>query len=638
MCKETTQLFDFLTLMENYKIEIPKIQRDYAQGRLSSSAKAAREDFASKLVRALVGEKPLLLDFVYGTVTPDVDGKNILYPLDGQQRLTTLFLLACLCQCAKSEWIFSYESRRAAKFFMEALKDENNISEILSFAQSQQTFIISGIIEKRSWFFTSWKEDVNIAGMLRMLDALYREISALQNRGKQFDFSRISFYVKAIPGNITDFDQIYLKMNARGKALSGWDNLKACLDSIVPGGMDKEYWSDCFNLKWPDLLWNPVDPKVEKVDSSMEVVVSYAFAATFKPGQYVDTNWEEFDGQQTKLIKSPAQEVELKHIVDSEKINQGRFDAYCKEWIYIPKDEDDERENEQTINDARARLCEERQTFINDFFGILDTFFSCLTENVFFIQQMSPWKLDIQKTDPCALAYGSKEEKEENRRRLLVYYALHNSKAIEQEKKEDWRRIVWNLIYNTQISNIEVFRSVFIALKELCNASEDILASIHTIQSNTGNDDLKSYNVQLQEEQDKAERINALDDVPIPRGFTSWKEAIVSAEKHAFFRGRISFLFHDGNGKVDWSLFKTKYQNARKFFDEAGVKQEFRDDGLCLSYCTYTLTTMGRWAGLGLTQKYGVTRFFLPLNFRMQYMSFFCPIKTLVGLLLLSRN
>ena len=159
MGKDTTQSFDFLRLMKEYKIEIPKIQRDYAQGRLSSSANSAREDFAGKLVRALVGETPLLLDFVYGTVAKDGDGRDILYPLDGQQRLTTLFLLACLCQCAEEKWTFSYESRRAAKFFMEELKNIDNMSAILSCAQKSQTSIISDIIKKCPCFFASWEED-----------------------------------------------------------------------------------------------------------------------------------------------------------------------------------------------------------------------------------------------------------------------------------------------------------------------------------------------------------------------------------------------------------------------------------------------------------------------------------------------
>src|SRR4051794_40516470 len=70
------------------RVEIPHIQRDFAQGRLDSSTTAIRENFLDVLCGALTGADPVGLDFVYGEVR-----KGVLHPLDGQQRLTTLFLL-----------------------------------------------------------------------------------------------------------------------------------------------------------------------------------------------------------------------------------------------------------------------------------------------------------------------------------------------------------------------------------------------------------------------------------------------------------------------------------------------------------------------------------------------------------------
>ena len=62
-------------------IKIPLIQRDYAQGRPSKKITSIREKFIKDIYR-------LNLDFVYGAT----NGKRFI-PLDGQQRLTTLFLL-----------------------------------------------------------------------------------------------------------------------------------------------------------------------------------------------------------------------------------------------------------------------------------------------------------------------------------------------------------------------------------------------------------------------------------------------------------------------------------------------------------------------------------------------------------------
>jgi uncharacterized protein with ParB-like and HNH nuclease domain len=70
------------------KIVIPIIQRDYAQGRMDPDIKRVRERFLDALYKAIV-DKPITLDFVYG----NIDSDGILTPLDGQQRLTTLFLL-----------------------------------------------------------------------------------------------------------------------------------------------------------------------------------------------------------------------------------------------------------------------------------------------------------------------------------------------------------------------------------------------------------------------------------------------------------------------------------------------------------------------------------------------------------------
>lgn len=74
------------------RIVIPKIQRDYAQGR--PSAKKIRERFLSSIYGAIDKESstPIELDFVYGELAR-VNGDILFMPLDGQQRLTTLFLL-----------------------------------------------------------------------------------------------------------------------------------------------------------------------------------------------------------------------------------------------------------------------------------------------------------------------------------------------------------------------------------------------------------------------------------------------------------------------------------------------------------------------------------------------------------------
>jgi uncharacterized protein with ParB-like and HNH nuclease domain len=84
----------FLELIDRYMILIPVIQRDYAQGRQTEDVIKIREDFVHDLLCFIKDStQPHYVDFVYGTVEYKNGHKDAFIPLDGQQRLTTLFLL-----------------------------------------------------------------------------------------------------------------------------------------------------------------------------------------------------------------------------------------------------------------------------------------------------------------------------------------------------------------------------------------------------------------------------------------------------------------------------------------------------------------------------------------------------------------
>ena len=97
----------FERFMEKYQVVIPKIQRLYVQGRQDSYGKKCLSSFASRLVDSVTKRGHCHLDFIYGI---DCDNGKVFEPLDGQQRLTTLFLLAWLCGKTKDSWVFKYES------------------------------------------------------------------------------------------------------------------------------------------------------------------------------------------------------------------------------------------------------------------------------------------------------------------------------------------------------------------------------------------------------------------------------------------------------------------------------------------------------------------------------------------------
>ena len=79
---------NFWSLLSKYPVTIPIIQRDYAQGRLSKEVEQIRNELLNTLYNAAHIDEKVDFDFIYGSVE-----ENEFIPLDGQQRLTTLFLL-----------------------------------------------------------------------------------------------------------------------------------------------------------------------------------------------------------------------------------------------------------------------------------------------------------------------------------------------------------------------------------------------------------------------------------------------------------------------------------------------------------------------------------------------------------------
>lgn len=171
------------------KVKIPMIQRDFAQGRQDKLE--LRTQFVNDLFKALEGKKDLNLDFIYGSISNDKE--NAFLPLDGQQRLTTLFLLHWLIiqlEVEKSEHFllslqkFSYETRDSARKFFQNLS---------SFSFNGDP--INSIIESL-WFKDSYMLDPTISAALNMLDTIYQRYQKSEQKGclfKQLD--NLRFYV-----------------------------------------------------------------------------------------------------------------------------------------------------------------------------------------------------------------------------------------------------------------------------------------------------------------------------------------------------------------------------------------------------------------------------------------------------------
>ena len=89
MAENNSSTHTFWELILSYKIIIPPLQRDYAQGRKKNAEiEQIRNSLIEEIFESLVTNKPLVLNFIYGE---KADSRFV--PIDGQQRLTTFFLL-----------------------------------------------------------------------------------------------------------------------------------------------------------------------------------------------------------------------------------------------------------------------------------------------------------------------------------------------------------------------------------------------------------------------------------------------------------------------------------------------------------------------------------------------------------------
>lgn len=255
------------------KITIPIIQRDYAQGRKDPDVNRVRSRFLDSLYSA-VTEKPITLDFVYG----DIDDKGIMTPLDGQQRLTTLFLLhwyAARKQNVPAEEMdflkrFSYETRYSARYFC---------LELIDYIPTFTTTLSKEIINQ-AWFPLDWKKDSTISSMLVMLDAIDAKFSDVPDLWDKLKNNAITFYFLPIK-DMGLTDELYIKMNSRGKPLTMFEHFKAELEREIRS-QDEEIANRVIakiDREWTDLLWKYRDSGSA---SSDDVITDDEFLRYFK--------------------------------------------------------------------------------------------------------------------------------------------------------------------------------------------------------------------------------------------------------------------------------------------------------------------------------------------------------------------
>ena len=159
-------------------IVIPQIQRPYAQGRTDGVCTYIRNMFLDEIFENLTSGNDDIFDlnFIYGIIKPN-NNEYRMELLDGQQRLTTLFLLYWYITNAEldinqpeSKFIrdclskFLYETRTTSTVFCQ---------ELSSYKVELGNKTPKEVIRNSKWYFKSFDRDSTISAMLTMLNAIH---------------------------------------------------------------------------------------------------------------------------------------------------------------------------------------------------------------------------------------------------------------------------------------------------------------------------------------------------------------------------------------------------------------------------------------------------------------------------------
>lgn len=263
------------------KIIVPRIQRNYAQGRNGENETKIRENFLREIFKNLAVNTVMGMNFMYGAVKKNKENDKeeyVMELLDGQQRFTTLYLLHWYLLNKEKKQndpafkpvryalkSFLYETRTTATKFCKSLADYT-----CDFGEDKP----SEHITRARWYYRTYDKDSTVAGMLVMLDAIdsYYKKYDIKNALERTD--NLQFYVLPLM-QFSKSEELYMKMNARGLPLSVFDSFKADFTGAMrkveqlnnekvqlEGGMEGEEVTHIENIsikldaKWIDLFWD----------------------------------------------------------------------------------------------------------------------------------------------------------------------------------------------------------------------------------------------------------------------------------------------------------------------------------------------------------------------------------------------
>lgn len=568
--------YTFFSLINEFeKIEIPRIQRSYAQGR--EKEKIIRDDFLNSIINALKDKENsrLSLNFIYGICE---DNKKKLIPIDGQQRLTTLYLLYWyLNNFEKDEnkkekrkkllKRFTYETRESSKEFCTKLAS-SNIHMELEDLKTDNSENITQKIKNQTWYLLQWKDDPTIKAMLIMLSAIEDElkdenietINSINENAFDENKKRIYFYFIETK-TFGSADDLYVKMNSRGKELTSFENFKSKLE----GYMDKndifsdikEKFKNKIDNEWLNYFWKQVkniddnkENKAERIDRCLMNLFMTIFenemALKLKTTDEIKNIIKDYDDF---ILKSEEErKIDFEKLKEQNVINEDdektiKYSYYVLEFYSMLQNAKQNTEQD-TKKDAKQGLdkiinYEEIINKMMNFSGGNKNDFR--SEKIqFYIICKYLYKI-CEKEKDKDLVDIIKEADNQNKLTKILYFARNIVKNVYIDSEEKYCKMIkfMDNIVDTFIDNN--YNSIFEYLKDL------------DVEKCEMENEVKYL---LNGEQKKAEKICIN---------TEWKNEIIKIDANEYFTGNTRFLFEFVENRKKENLNANELEEYRKY-------------------------------------------------------------------------
>lgn len=555
---------NLIEFFSEYKeIRIPRIQRAYAQGRKNEYF--IRNSFLDDLFKTLKENDFLELNYVYGNVVKDEQDNPILFEiLDGQQRITTLFLLHWYIACRENKLDdmvetlskFRYETRHTSSDFCEALSKYHYIP--IDEELPSQT-----IHKQFKWYFKSFDLDSTIDSMLRMIDAIHEHYNECDGMELFAALNNIQFYVL----KLDDFglsEELYIKMNARGLPLTPFENFKADFinylkssgeyDELIQVG---EHQAPLYLIiaseldgKWVDIFWDDDDylniDKTEYDEENEDYSVKYFrfffryFASSFILKYRTDI--------QSGPMRQEQEYLFFHQISEEQKLsNYFRFDKY------------------------KAMLDTLGKSFVISMEKVLNTLYEHYQGDIKPLLT-PPWG-DTDNWD----FFSAVKPSGFTLQRRIVFAAIcefiEAYKDFDTETFRRWMRVVWNVVNNTDIDSISpatyLERNLSSIIRGAAESGEELYSYLSNYSSKGDDDD------------NGGERSKSISEEIIKAryivNYSSWLSLFETAEKHPFCKGMVRFFLRDEEDTPD--KFSHRFAFVEQMFNADGVTPAFSQDG-----------------------------------------------------------